>query len=219
MITKVTKFISNFLLIFSLTIGGFFAINYFLGARAFSFFIVTSGSMEPSIGTGSVVVVAPRPDYFPGEVLTFRSGPKSVTTHRVLAKSWPKDITNPPTFITKGDANDSTDTNQLALENVTGKVVLTIPYVGLISSVAKTPMGFIFLVVVPGTIIVYEELCSLMSHVRKLPRAAIAIPIVCAFFVGLGLTGAYFSDLEVSSKNNLSISTPTPTPTPPVLPE
>ncbi len=223
-INKFLKFASDFILYTSLTIAGFFVVNQFLGVNAFRFYVVTSGSMEPTIPTGSVIMVGKRAEYFTNDILTFSSGPKTTTTHRVLAKTWPDGIFKSPSFVTKGDANDSLDTNQLASDKIVGKVLLTVPYVGRITSIAKTPMGFIFLVVVPGTIIVYEELRSLVNNLRKLPRpkfsprVAIAVPIACALFVAIGLTGAYFSDLEVSPHNSLAVSTPEVTPTPTLSP-
>src|SRR3989344_1401902 len=52
-------------------------------------FVVRSGSMEPAIHTGSVVVVFPSSDYNVGHIITF--GPntrtETPTTHRIVAES------------------------------------------------------------------------------------------------------------------------------------
>src|SRR3989344_9392425 len=70
--------------------------------------IVQSGSMEPDIKTGSIVVVKPASEYKIGDVITFGPAPKGKvpTTHRIV------DVrlqTGVPVFITKGDANEEND--------------------------------------------------------------------------------------------------------------
>jgi len=64
---------------------------------------VLSGSMEPAIPVGGVVVTCPvsPEDVQPGDIITFRSGGHHVT-HRVTA------VVEGPTagFITRGDANE-----------------------------------------------------------------------------------------------------------------
>ncbi|MCD5396329.1 MAG: signal peptidase I [Candidatus Pacebacteria bacterium] len=70
--------------------------------------VVQSGSMEPSIKTGSVVVVKPASDYKVGDVITFGpfSKTKPPTAHRIYQI---KEKNGQIVYITKGDANNSPD--------------------------------------------------------------------------------------------------------------
>ena len=72
---------------------------------------VLTGSMEPTLPPGTLVVVKPTPvqDIRVGNVLTYQihSGEPAVVSHRVLSRSVSTDGTT--TFITKGDNNDSPD--------------------------------------------------------------------------------------------------------------
>lgn len=95
---------------------------------------VLSGSMEPSINPGDVVVVVPtRPDrdVHVGDVVTFQpvSGDPTLVTHRVVAKS----ITaNGVLFTTKGDANRADD-QPIRSEQVVGKFFVRVPLVGYLT--------------------------------------------------------------------------------------
>lgn len=86
-------------------------------------YVILSGSMEPMIPTGSVVVVdtADR-DVFPGDVATFsRHG--DLVTHRILSKT-------EDGYQTKGDANTDPDTGTISAEDIRGKVLFHIPVIG-----------------------------------------------------------------------------------------
>lgn len=128
-----------------------------------SAYIVSSGSMEPAIRTGSVVVVAPKVDYTVTDIVTYYSGrdKKTTTTHRIVAASEGQ-------FKMMGDANDQPDPTLVPADKVIGSVRFSIPFLGYLAAQAKTPQGFILLVIVPATIIIYEELKSLFLELKKM---------------------------------------------------
>ena len=70
--------------------------------------IVKSGSMEPAIHTGSVVIVKPESSYGIGDVITFGADTKAKipTTHRIVSIREENGTTY---FATKGDANEDPD--------------------------------------------------------------------------------------------------------------
>ncbi|GIW69135.1 signal peptidase I [Candidatus Parcubacteria bacterium] len=117
--------------------------------------IVQSGSMSPAIPTGSLVVIRPSQSYEIGDVITFQtSGARVPTTHRIIADEI---IAGRRFFITKGDANEDADTRRVSQSAVEGKVVLAVPYLGYILDFARTPLGFLAIIVVPALAIVLEE--------------------------------------------------------------
>ena len=127
--------------------------------------IVQSGSMEPAIKTGSVVVVKPAENYKAGDVITFNDrGKDKTTTHRILDLEV---ITGQTQYITKGDANNAEDSSRVSESKIIGKVLTSVPYAGYILAAAKEPIGFILLVIVPCAIIILEELGKVWKEVKK----------------------------------------------------
>ena len=135
----------------------------------FRVMIVQSGSMEPAIKTGSVVVVKSASDYKVGDIITF--GPyskiKAPTTHRIYEIKG--DCPN-CTFVTKGDANNAPDQRDIRPSDVVGKVLLDVPYVGYAVAAAKKPIGFAFIIIIPAAIIIYDEIRKIWGEIKKLRK-------------------------------------------------
>lgn len=127
--------------------------------------IVQSGSMEPAIPTGSVVVIAPSSAYAVGDVITFgKDSARDVpTTHRIA------EVTDTG-FITKGDANEERDVNPVPAGDVIGKVYLHVPYAGFVLDFARKPLGFALLIGLPALLIIFDELFTIIGEVGKLRR-------------------------------------------------
>lgn len=129
--------------------------------------IVKSGSMEPTIHVGSIVIVKPVENYTVGDVITFGPDTKIQipTTHRIIAI----DSENGTTlFTTKGDANEEPDTNRTRLSDVHGKVIASIPSAGYVLAFAKTPLGFALLIGLPAAIIILDELLKIFTEARAM---------------------------------------------------
>ncbi|MFA6423545.1 MAG: signal peptidase I [Patescibacteria group bacterium] len=136
------------------------------GIRLYS---VQSGSMEPTIKTGSMVIAQSMNTYQIGDIITYydREDTKKTITHRIIQKTENKGITQ---IITKGDANNTADSIPVTPNLVVGKVVLTISFLGYLVGTAKTTIGFIILIVIPITIIVYEELKNIHKETKNIVR-------------------------------------------------
>src|SRR3989344_7930455 len=93
--------------------------------------IVKSGSMEPSISVGSLVVIKPFEAYKVGNVVTFGRDTKTEipTTHRVVSV---RETEGTIWYTTKGDANEEADPQEIAGREVIGKVLVAVPYAGFI---------------------------------------------------------------------------------------
>src|SRR3989344_7094007 len=83
----------------------------------YKLFIVQSGSMEPEILTGSVVVVKPSSSYKIGDIITFGPVPKGKlpTTHRIVESRTENNLTF---YSTKGDANISKDAKEALSKDI-----------------------------------------------------------------------------------------------------
>jgi signal peptidase len=92
-------------------------------------YTVVSGSMEPSIPTGSLVYVEEtEPEAVEaGEVIAFFGSVDSVSiiTHRVV-----ENRTLTGEFVTKGDANEKEDMNPVSYGQYIGEVVFSVPWLG-----------------------------------------------------------------------------------------
>ena len=85
--------------------------------------VVLTGSMEPTIETGSLAFIDTRDrDVKPQEIIAFETGGQLVT-HRVVGVS-------DGVYRTKGDANRDWDSWTLTDENIVGKTIWWIPGVG-----------------------------------------------------------------------------------------
>jgi len=132
---------------------------------------VYTGSMEPAIPVGSVVVIKPvNPETLKvGDIICFKvSESTTITvTHRII------NVTTEG-FITKGDANEDPDQWIVKRENVIGKAIFTIPYIGYIGYFVRTPIGFILLIVIPASLIIIIEIRNIIKELKKQKKEEIS---------------------------------------------
>lgn len=123
-------------------------------------FTVLSGSMEPAIGTGSVVFVAETPaeQVQERDVITYRDDGGNLITHRVIEKHQAGDSVR---FVTKGDANDAPDGEPVYRDNLVGTVLFSIPWIGYVVAFGNTTAGYVTLVLVPIMLFIFNELWEL----------------------------------------------------------
>lgn len=129
------------------------------GGRLFGVevFVVQSGSMEPSYHVGSVVYVK---DTDPGmlkagDVITYRLTENMRGTHRIIEIV---EEDGSRAFRTKGDANDGADAGLVYPEDIVGKVIMTIPYLGYLINYIQQPPGSYVAVTVGAVILLLSIL-------------------------------------------------------------
>lgn len=127
----------------------------------YQFFLVQSGSMEPSIITGDVIIVKPSHTYHQNDVVTFVDYNQRVVTHRIIEI---QEKNNGLNLITKGDANRVQDNAQITPNQIIGKVVLTLPRLGYLITFGRSKLGLILLVIIPAALIIYGESRKLVSR-------------------------------------------------------
>jgi signal peptidase len=96
---------------------------------------VLTGSMEPQIEPGDLVVSREQESYAVGDVVTYLTETGSSVTHRVVA------VSDEGLLTTRGDANNVDDSQPVEPANVVGAVVLVLPGVGLVLNWLATPTG------------------------------------------------------------------------------
>src|SRR3990167_11396505 len=110
-------------------IGLLVVISAFPIAGNYQIKMVESGSMEPSIKVGSVVVVKPSESYEAGDVITYEGGFRDErgggipVTHRIVEK---KTEGGSLAYVTKGDANDDPDNRVVRERQIIGRVLFDV---------------------------------------------------------------------------------------------
>jgi len=128
--------------------------------------IVRSSSMEPAMRAGSLAVMLPIDpgDVKVGDIIVFEPpwDPDVIVSHRVIALYHNEQLL----FDTKGDATEDSDPYYVPAENVHGKVVFSIPYLGYAASSAvryvRTWPGLVFLVCIPAAILIGSTIRDVM---------------------------------------------------------
>lgn len=138
-----------------------------VGARLFGLqvYAVLSGSMEPTYHVGSVIYVEPvdPSEIQVGDPITFVMNEElTVATHRVVRI----DAEN-SRFYTKGDANENPDAAPVHFNNLLGKPVFTIPYLGYISSYVQSPPGMYYAIAVGVLLLVLVFVPDMIDGGKK----------------------------------------------------
>jgi len=153
------------LLLLIVIIAGLLIISVFPLAGNYEFMVVQSGSMEPAVKVGSVVVVRPVNEYEVGDIVTFKfSSDGFPLTHRIHDVEV---VEGRVQYITKGDANEEPDRRRVTKRNIIGKVLLDIPYIGYVVSFAQKPLGFALVIILPALIIVVDEVRKIYLEFNK----------------------------------------------------
>lgn len=135
-------------------------------------YVVLSGSMEPAMSPGDVIVVeeVPPSSISAGDVVTFATESEArPTTHRVIEVVQTEQGL---AFRTKGDANEDPDPALVTAGQVRGVVptvgghLFVIPLVGYIIQFAGTTTGILTLLVAPLALLVLSEAYVLVRSSR-----------------------------------------------------
>ena len=180
---KIVNTIASVLLYSIIPLVGFFLFtSKFPVIKSIRSYVVMSGSMEPKIPVGSVIIVkntsAPAtpvvsplsittqkdlPLYKAGDVISFhRNG--TVVTHRIVSA----DTTGAAVaYRTKGDANDSADSEVVPQDQIIGKTIKNVPSIGKLIVFLKTPLGFLLCILIPGFSYIAMELKNMFTEIQK----------------------------------------------------
>lgn len=130
--------------------------------------IVQSGSMEPEIRTGSIVILRPVDTYEINDIVTFQTGDSDVpTTHRIVDSQLSRGELR---FETKGDANGDADRQLIDPEDIIGKVFFSVPFLGYLLDFVKKPLGFAIVIGVPALLIVFDEIGTIIRELKSMRR-------------------------------------------------
>lgn len=131
---------------------------------------VLSGSMEPTFQTGSIIAVKPVQDPSTikvNDIITFTQQDESLVTHRVIDVIQNGDYLM---FQTKGDHNESPDSQLVLAENVRAIYTgFTIPFVGYFIDFARVNTAW--LLIIPGILLLGYAGYTLYQAFKEIDQA------------------------------------------------
>lgn len=136
---KIIKKIINVLTTLIIVVGGIFLVLYLFGIVPY---VILSGSMEPTIKTGSLCFINKQVDVQEikkKDVIAFKLDDGTLVTHRV-------DKINKDGIITKGDNNKRVDDGVVTANNYVGKNIFWIPKAGYVVMAFQSTRGKIVLI-------------------------------------------------------------------------
>lgn len=106
-------------------------------------YIIKTNSMEPTISINDVVIAkkVEKEKIKTGDVITFLQNGE-VITHRITK------IDENGDYTTKGDNNNIEDTFKITFDNIEGKHILTIPYLGKIVQALDNQIVFLIITLI-----------------------------------------------------------------------
>jgi len=160
---KFTKIFYNVFTGFIILLAVLILFSLFPITGNYKILIVQSGSMEPAIHTGSIVVTKPEAHYQVGDIITFGtiSKTKAPTTHRIYSIDNGK-------YITKGDANEDPDMSPITANKIIGKVLFSVPYIGYLIDFARRPLGFMLIIGLPALLLISDEIKKIIQQIKKM---------------------------------------------------
>ncbi len=161
---KILTFSVNAILLGMVILGALIILSLLPIPGKYRIYVVQSGSMEPTIRTGSLIFVKPQSGYATGDIVTWRpiSG-RTTVTHRIVET---KERDGRTVFFTKGDANEARD-EAMQEQQIVGKTLFSLPYLGYPVNLAKTRAGFLLLVILPAFLIVLDEVNNIRKELER----------------------------------------------------
>ena len=115
--------------------------------KGYAILEVVSGSMEPTIKVGDIIVIDTKAKtYEIGDVITFYDTNGNFVTHRIVDVKGGK-------MITKGDNNQSPD-EDMTIDHIVGKYIYKIPFLGAFLNTFRNPL-YLAIILIIGMLFCY----------------------------------------------------------------
>ena len=137
----------------------------FFGIKTYT---IVSGSMEPELEIGDIVLVreTDKSDIKEGDIISFRQG-QSVVTHRIIEI---KENDEKQTYVTRGDNNNIEDKEETEYDMIEGKFVGKIHFLGKISLILQGKMTVIIIALITYIYFSHTSKINRIKNRRKAKR-------------------------------------------------
>ena len=161
-IKKILNYICTFIISVLLFLSIILLIQTFINKKevpnilGYKFFVITSGSMEPNIKVKNFIISKEieTKDLQIGDVITYRQE-NIFVTHRIIDIYKRNGIYS---FVTKGDNNNVKDSKKVKEDDIEGKYVLKVPFIGFILLLIQTKVGLISIIILPILLTILSKL-------------------------------------------------------------
>lgn len=160
--SKVIRTSTHIGLLVAVAIWGYLGFRYTQGD--FKLFMVQSGSMQPALDIGSVILTVPNQSVAVNDVITYRTAEGIVVTHRVAEVL---EQAGETMYVTKGDANTEADRVTVPHSMLIGKVSFVLPSIGKIIAFSKTLPGYIMLIMIPALYLLFHGVWGMVHAFKK----------------------------------------------------
>lgn len=109
-------------------------------------FVIISGSMEPELNIGDIVIIkkCSQEELKENDIISYKYG-QSEITHRIIQI---EDNENGKEYITKGDNNNVRDSENIKYENIEGKSIGKIRHLGKVILILKNKIVLICIILI-----------------------------------------------------------------------
>jgi len=161
MFKKICGFFSTLIVVCLVIVAIVLYLPLIIGGKSMA---VLSGSMEPKIPVGSIVCTkAIEFDELKiGDVISYQVNQDVIVTHRINSIDRAKEE-----VVTKGDANNAVDGAPVTKDQIMGKVLYHLPYIGYISIYIKTPKGIMVVCGIVTLLILFNFLPEIFKKEEK----------------------------------------------------
>lgn len=165
-LNKIMKVISTILVIIMIIVA-----MLMVGVRLFGLqvYTVLSGSMEPELPVGGIVYVreVDAADLELRDVITFKLAEETTVTHRIIDIIHDENDPQKVLFQTQGDSNDVVDGTLVAPENIIGKVIFKLPYMGYLAMFLQTKQGKLAAIAACAAMLLITLMSELLNQAVK----------------------------------------------------
>lgn len=143
-------------------------------APLFGAYVIISPSMVPNINVLDAVVTmrVDADSLKKNDVITFISNDPThsgiTITHRIVGIK--KTESGGYAYRTKGDNNNVEDKTLVSYDDVIGKVILRIPYIGYLQQLLLSRFGWLLVIVIPCLLIVSSDIVKLLKMLITQPK-------------------------------------------------
>lgn len=162
---KLKSILENFIVFVAVFVCLFLMATVLLPRFGYNLIVIKSGSMEPTIKTGSVTIIQKNDKYDKGDIITYQKGQKDLVTHKIT-QVFSEGVD--ASYKTKGDNNNAEDMLLVNKSNVIGKTLFAIPYLGWVVGFLKTKIGVIILILIPAGYFIGRESLSIKGELKKM---------------------------------------------------
>jgi signal peptidase len=117
--------------------------------------IVISGSMQPAMEAGDLIIIKEQVKYKKNDIVTYHKD-RTFITHRIVDVSQSE-------VVTRGDANNVSD-DPVSLSEIEGKVVLRLPGAGNMILFLRKPTGIIAVSCIVLLLFMISPICQWLNR-------------------------------------------------------